>query len=110
MLSLPQKLYTINIKQQTKGVNPEYRKYFTSSLNDKQCIFSFKEHSVATDCTVFLAHYKNKFHEYPVIDNSNVLKIDSYEKIYEFNTEFYSSFPPEIIEDAFINYLTLNNL
>ena len=43
-------------------------------------------------------------------ENQISIKMDSYEKIYEFNTEFYSSYPPEIIEDAFINYLTLNNL
>jgi hypothetical protein len=35
--------------------------------------------------------------------------MDSYEKIYEFNTEFYSSYPPEMIEEAFIGYLTRKN-
>jgi hypothetical protein len=102
MISLPSKLYTINIKEQRISGNQVYRKYFTSSLNDKQCIFSFKEHSVATDCTVFLAHYKNKFHEYPVIDNSNVLKVDSCKINEYFNNSIANILANEIeiVEDS----------
>ena len=36
--------------------------------------------------------------------------MDPYEKVYEFNTEFFSSYPPKMIEEAFINYLTENEL
>ena len=102
MISLPPKLYTINIRQPRTG-NQVYRKYFTSSLNEKQCIFSFKDHSVATDCTVFLAHYKNKFHEYPVINNSNVIKVDSNDNKQEyFNNSIANILANEIeiVEDS----------
>ena len=36
--------------------------------------------------------------------------MDPYQKSHELNTEFYSSYPPEVIEHEFINYLIRNNL
>jgi hypothetical protein len=36
--------------------------------------------------------------------------MDPYQKSRELITEFYSSYPPEIIENEFINYLMRNKL
>ena len=36
--------------------------------------------------------------------------MDPYQKSHELNTEFYSSYPPEVIEYEFIKYLIRNNL
>lgn len=34
-----------------------------------------------------------------------IKEMEIYEKLYEFNTEFYSSYKPLMIEQEFINYL-----
>ena len=36
--------------------------------------------------------------------------MDPYQKSHELSTEFYSSYPPEVIEHEFINYLIRNKL
>ena len=36
--------------------------------------------------------------------------MDPYQKSHELSSEFYSSYPPEVIEHEFINYLIRNNL
>ena len=43
-------------------------------------------------------------------EDQPIINMDDYERLYEFNTEFYTSYDPQIIEVKFANYLRLKEM
>ena len=70
VVTIPKFVKTISVNEN------KLRNYYTATIEDKQSIFSFANKRSATDCALFLAHYKNKFNSYPVINKSEIIKID----------------------------------
>jgi len=70
VITIPRYVKTISVNEKKS------RTYYTAIIENKQSIFSFANKTAAADCALFLAHYKSKFNNYPIINKSETIKID----------------------------------
>ena len=59
MIHLPKKLFTVR----------NYNKYYTSIINNNQCLFSFNNKESANKCALFLSEYRHRYGKWPDIKN-----------------------------------------
>ena len=70
----PQIVHTISIGN--IGTPNKNGNYYTTSINKKQSIMAFSNKKAVTDCTYFLAHYKNKFNRFPSINEKETVQVE----------------------------------
>ena len=108
MIHIPKKLFTVR----------NYNKYYTSIIDNNQCLFSFNNKETANKCALFLSEYRHRYGKWPELKNyedqikDNELQLIEPSKLRPLLNIFYNLqdcvFLPLLYQQY--NYLQQNNL